>query len=114
MKILNIQNILVPIDFSTMSIQAVTTARPLARRYGARIHRAHVRHSDYIATFSPPAPPFAPFPLMSYEPELDKSVIKKLNALAREHGISSATFWSAGQCLTKSVGLPRKFLLISS
>jgi nucleotide-binding universal stress UspA family protein len=90
MKILNIQNILVPIDFSTMSIQAVTTARRLARRYGAGIHLAHVRHSDYIATFSPPAPPFAPFPLMSYEPELDKSVIKKLNALAREHGISSA------------------------
>src|ERR1043166_1236614 len=90
MKTLSIQNILVPIDFSEMSNQTIMTARRLARRYGARIHLAHVRHSDYTSTFSPPAPPFAPFPLMSYEPEPDKSVIKELNALAREHSVSSA------------------------
>jgi len=73
-----------------MSVQTITTARRLARRYGARLHLAHVRHFDDTATFLPPAPPFAPFPLMSYERDPDKSVVKELNALARGHGVSSA------------------------
>jgi nucleotide-binding universal stress UspA family protein len=89
MKAPNIQNILMPIDFSELSAQTITTARRLGRHYGARIHLAHVRQFDY-AGFSPPAPPFAPFPLMSYEPEPDERVIKELNKLAREHGLSSA------------------------
>jgi nucleotide-binding universal stress UspA family protein len=91
MKKPTIQNILVPIDFSEMSIGAITTAKRLARRFGARTHLAHVHHFDYTTMFSPPAPPFAAFPLMSYEQDPDKTVVKELNALAREHGVSSPT-----------------------
>jgi len=90
MKTQSIRNILVPIDFSKMSIQAIKTAKQLSRRFSASIHLAHVRQFDYAAAFSAPAPPFAPFSIMTYEPDGEKSVIKQLDALAREYGISSA------------------------
>jgi len=89
MKTLSIRNILVPIDFSQMSTQALETATPLARRFAASIHLAHVRQFDYAAGFSAPAPPFAPFPLMTYEQDEEKRTVKELNTLAREFGISS-------------------------
>ena len=60
MKTLNIRNIIVPIDFSKMSVEAIQIARQLARRFGASIHLAHVRQSNYTADFV--APPF-----MTYE-----------------------------------------------
>ena len=40
MKTLNIQNIIVPIDFSKMSVQAIQIAKHLARRFRASIHLA--------------------------------------------------------------------------
>jgi nucleotide-binding universal stress UspA family protein len=42
MKKLSIRNILVPIDFSTMSINAIATAKRVARRFDARTHVVHV------------------------------------------------------------------------
>ena len=51
MKRPSIQNILVPIDFSEMSIDAIATAKRLARRFGAAIHLAHVHQLSYPATF---------------------------------------------------------------
>jgi nucleotide-binding universal stress UspA family protein len=90
MKRLSIRNILVPIDFSDMSIQAIKGARRLARRFGAKIHLAHVRQVDYAAAFAAPAPPFAPFSVMTYEQDGEKRVLNELNALARESGVSSA------------------------
>jgi nucleotide-binding universal stress UspA family protein len=90
MKTLNIQNILVPIDFSEMSIQAIKAAKRMARGSAATIHLAHVRQFDY-AGFSAPAPPLVPCSLITYEQEREKRVLKELNALAREHGVSSAT-----------------------
>jgi nucleotide-binding universal stress UspA family protein len=89
MKRPRIQNILVPIDFSKLSIQAIETAKRLAQRFAASIHLAHVRQFDYAAGFSAPAPPFAPFPLMTYEQDGEKRIVKELNTLARESGISS-------------------------
>jgi nucleotide-binding universal stress UspA family protein len=90
MKKLSIQNIVVPIDFSKMSIQAIKTASRLARRFAALVHLAHVRQFDYAADFVAPAPPFVPFSFMPYEQDGERGVAKKLNALAREDGVSSA------------------------
>jgi nucleotide-binding universal stress UspA family protein len=89
MKRAIIQNILVPIDFSKMSIQAVKTAKRIARRFSATIHLAHVRQFDYVG-FSAPAAPLVPFSLVTSEQEEEKRVFQELNALAREHGVSSA------------------------
>jgi nucleotide-binding universal stress UspA family protein len=91
MKKPSIQNIVVPIDFSNMSIQAITTASRLARRFGASIHLAHVRQFDYAGAFSAPAPPMVPFSLMTYQPDGERSVVKELNALAHECDVSSGT-----------------------
>jgi len=91
MKRPSVRNILVPIDFSKMSISAIKTARQLARRFPATIHIAHVRRVDYATAFSAPSPPIAPFPLMTYEQDAKKRVLQELNRLACEHGISSAS-----------------------
>jgi nucleotide-binding universal stress UspA family protein len=90
MKTMMVPNILVPIDFSEMSIEAMNIARRLARRFTASIHLAHVRQFDY-AGFSAPAPPMVPFSLMTYDDESEKRLLEELNALARKHGASSAT-----------------------
>jgi nucleotide-binding universal stress UspA family protein len=90
MKRPTIQNILVPIDFSKISIQAIETAMQLARRFGATIHLAHVRQFDYAGDFAAPVPPMVPFSFMPYEQNRERSVLKELNALAREYGVSSA------------------------
>jgi nucleotide-binding universal stress UspA family protein len=91
MKKLNIQNIVVPIDFSQLSIQAIETASRLARRFGASIHLVHVRQFDYLGDFVAPAPPMAPFSFMPYERDRERSVLKELNALAREYRVSAPT-----------------------
>src|SRR6266536_42337 len=89
MKTLSIRNILVPIDFSQMSTQGLETATPLARRFAASIHLAHVRQFDCAGDCSALAPPMPPFSLMTHEQDEEKKVIKELNALAREYGVSS-------------------------
>jgi nucleotide-binding universal stress UspA family protein len=75
MKRQNIRNILVPIDFSKLSIHAIKTAKQLARRFAASIHLAHVRQFDYAGGFSAPAPPFAPFSLMMYEQDGEERIV---------------------------------------
>ena len=52
MKKLSIRNILVPIDFSKMSIEAIETAKRLGQRFGATIHLAHVHQLAYPADMS--------------------------------------------------------------
>lgn len=88
MKKLTIQNILVPIDFSTMSVDAINTARHLADRVGATIHLAHFCHFDY--TFITPASPAVPFSFTPNQQNGEASVEKELKALARKHGAASA------------------------
>ena len=91
MKTLSIQNIVVPIDFSKMSVQAIQIARQLARRFGASIHLAHVRHFNYAADFVAPAPPIVPFSFMPYEQDGEQTALKELKKVASECGVSSAT-----------------------
>ena len=90
MKTLNIQNIIVPIDFSKMSMQAIQIAKQLARRFGASIHLAHVRQFNYAADFVAPAPPMVPFSFMPYEENGEQSALKELKNVASECGVSSA------------------------
>ena len=84
MKTLNIRNIIVPIDFSKMSVQAIQIARQLARRFGASIHLAHVRQSNYTADFVAPA-------FMTYEQIGEQTALEELKKVASECGVSSAT-----------------------
>jgi nucleotide-binding universal stress UspA family protein len=91
MKTLNIQNIIVPIDFSKMSVQAVQIAKQLARRFGASIHLAHVRHLNYATDFVAPAPPMVPFSFVTYEQVGEQTALKELKKVAGECGVSSAT-----------------------
>jgi nucleotide-binding universal stress UspA family protein len=86
----SIRNILVPIDFSKMSIDVIKTAERLARRFAATIHLAHVRQFGY-AGFAPPAAPLVPFSLMAFEQDRDKNILQQLNVLAHKNTISSAT-----------------------
>jgi len=90
MKTLNIQNIIVPIDFSKMSVQAVEIAKQLARRFGASIHLAHVRQLNYATDFVAPAPPIVPFAFMTYEQNAEQTALKELKKVASECGVSSA------------------------
>ena len=89
MKKLSIQNIVVPIDFSKMSLQAIQTASRLARRFSASIHLVHVRQFDSI-DFVAPAPPIVPFSFMPYAQDGERTIFKELKAVARDYGISSA------------------------
>ena len=91
MKTLSIQNIIVPIDFSKMSVQAIQIAKQLARRFGASIHLAHVRHLNYAPDFVAPAPPIVPFSFVTYEQNAEQTALKELKEVASECGVSSAT-----------------------
>jgi len=90
MKTLNIQNIIVPIDFSKMSMQAIQIAKQLARRFDGSIHLAHVRHLNYATDFVAPAPPIVPFSPMNYEQNAEQTALKELKRMATECGVSSA------------------------
>jgi nucleotide-binding universal stress UspA family protein len=90
MKTLNVQNIIVPIDFSKISMEAIGIARQLARRFGASIHLAHVRHLNYPIDFVAPVPPIVPFSFTVYERDAEIIALKQLKKVADQCGISSA------------------------
>jgi nucleotide-binding universal stress UspA family protein len=91
MKTLNIQNIIVPIDFSKMSVEAIQIAKQLARRFGASIHLAHVRQFNYAADLMAPVPSMVPFAFTPYEHDAARIALKELKEVASECGVSSAS-----------------------
>jgi nucleotide-binding universal stress UspA family protein len=91
MKTLNVQNIIVPIDFSKMSVQAIEIAKQLARRLRASIHLAHAHQFNYAADFMAPVPPMVPFSIMPYEQNGERTALKELRKVASECGVSSAS-----------------------
>ena len=86
MKTLNIKTILVPIDFSETSIQAINPAHKLAQRFGARVHLVHVENLVFAAGFESPMP-IAVSAVDAVALQRDHaSRLKKLRSLAtREH-----------------------------
>ena len=90
MKPPSIRNILVPIDFSEMSIQAIEVAKQLAHRFDAAIRLAHVHQFGYPADFGTALPPMPPFSTVIFEQDSEKRIAGQLSALANEHGLSSA------------------------
>lgn len=91
MKTPSIRNILVPIDFSRMSIQAIETAKGFAQRFGATIHLAHVHQFYYPAGFTAPMPPVIPYSTYTYDQEAEKRAARDLNLLAKKHELSPST-----------------------
>jgi nucleotide-binding universal stress UspA family protein len=89
MKKLSIQNILVPIDFSKMSTQAIETAKRLAERFGATVHLAHVHEFEYPAGFIGPVFSAGGLP-ESFEEHRRKALVEDLSELARSRGLSPA------------------------
>jgi len=85
MKKLSARNILVPIDFSKVSVQAIATAKRLAQRFGAAIHLTHVHQWQYPADFMGP--------VMSSEflpgERQKKQLAEELKSIANKAGLSS-------------------------
>lgn len=90
MKKLTINNILVPIDFSELSIRAISIAKSLGQRLGSTIHLASVQELTYPvmfygATVSVP---------VSFAETLEvarEGAAMRLKALAKEYGLTGTT-----------------------
>jgi nucleotide-binding universal stress UspA family protein len=91
MKRTSIRNILVPIDFSPMSIQAIETAKAFARRFGAAVHLAHVHQPCYPAGFTVHVSPVIAYSPYDYEQEAEKKAARELILLAKKHGLRPST-----------------------
>ena len=85
MKRTTIKTILVPIDFSELSAGAITTAKDLARRFGASIHLAHVHEFP----FAPALPSPMPSSLAAYRDDAAERRRRRLHGLAKRNGLAS-------------------------
>jgi nucleotide-binding universal stress UspA family protein len=90
MKRLSIRNILVPIDFSKMSIRAIAAAKRLAQRFDANIHLVHIYEFYHPSRYMAPTPPLKPFALVSFEQYVTGGLDRRLRTLANKHGLPSA------------------------
>jgi nucleotide-binding universal stress UspA family protein len=90
MKTPRIQNILVPIDFSDLSIGAIARAKGVAQHFGAAIHLAHVHHQQYPATFMGPVLSSVE-PAASFEEHRESALREALKEMARNNSLPSAT-----------------------
>src|SRR5215831_16366520 len=87
MKKLSIRNVLVPIDFSTISIQTIETAKRLAHRFDASIHLVHVHQRQYLGDFMGPLMPVAKV-RVSFEQHRRKKLAEELKMVAQAHSLS--------------------------
>ena len=77
----NIKNVLVPIDFSKRSLEAIECALPLLKQLGADLQLVHVFAPDY------PLASMAAMPLIVPELEVGSRVRRQLKDLARKYSI---------------------------
>ncbi|MEO8045209.1 MAG: universal stress protein [Spartobacteria bacterium] len=87
MKTYSIRNILVPVDFSPMSIDAIASAKSLAERVGATIHLAHVHHTQYPVGFRGPVLS-ADEQAIAFEAHREKTLSKDLQEIAHRNGLA--------------------------
>lgn len=86
MKRLTIRQILVPIDFSELSIEAIQPAKNLARRFNANVYLVHVHWFDYPAGFTPfPGPVSVPV-----QEQVEASLAARLKEIASRFELSPA------------------------
>ncbi len=78
---LQIHNVLVPIDFSEPSLSAVEFALPLAKKFGADLHLAHVFEPDY------PITSMVALPLIVPEIEVGRRVRRRLKEVAKKFSV---------------------------
>ena len=78
---LKIRSILVPIDFSRLSLQAIEFALPLVKKFGAQLHLVHVFAPDY------PLASMAAMPLIVPELEVGKRVRRHLKDVAKKYSV---------------------------
>lgn len=80
MKPLQIRNVLVPVDFSDASLQAVDFACPLVRQFGANMHMVHLLESHF-------SPSTAAIPLMIPALEVARGIRRQLGEIAAKRGL---------------------------
>ena len=78
---LKIRDILVPIDFSAPSLEAIEFALPLLKQFGAELHLVHVFAPDY------PLASMAAMPLIVPQLEVGKRVRRHLKDVARKYAV---------------------------
>jgi nucleotide-binding universal stress UspA family protein len=78
---LTIKNVLVPVDFSAPSLEAVEVALPLLKRFGAQLHLVHVFPPDC------PLTAMATMPLIIPELETGRTVRRQLRDVAKQYQI---------------------------
>ena len=80
-KGVQIHNVLVPIDFSPSSLEAIEFALPLLKKFDAELHLVHVFAPDY------PLATMAAMPLIVPELEVGRSVRRHLKEVAKKYKI---------------------------
>ncbi|MGH8094080.1 MAG: universal stress protein [Chthoniobacterales bacterium] len=88
MKTLWIRNLLVPIDFSPMSIESIAKAKEVAQQSGAAIHLVHVHHQQYPVTFMGPVLSSGR-PAISFEEYRVTALGEDLRDVARRNNLSA-------------------------
>jgi nucleotide-binding universal stress UspA family protein len=78
---LEIRNVLVPIDFSEPSLQALEFALPLLKQFRAELHLVHVFEPDY------PLASMAVMPLIIPELEVGERVRRHLRVAAKKYSV---------------------------
>ena len=78
---LQIRNVLVPIDFSAPSLEAIEAALPLIKHFGADLHLVHVFEPDY------PASSMVAIPLVVPELEVGEGVRRQLRDVAKDYSV---------------------------
>ena len=81
-----IRNILVPIDFSRMSIESIAKAKSMAQEFGAALHLAHVHHRQYPVTFMGPVLSSGG-PITSFEEHRERALRDELKEVARQNNL---------------------------
>jgi len=90
-----IKHILLPVDFSPLAENAMTTAVEMCRRHNAALHVVHVVENRLMAT-----PPEASVPVFYVVPEMEKAAQQKLdglvNRIAAKHSIKIKAYLEFG------------------
>lgn len=80
-KLLKIDNVLVPIDFSQPSLDAVEFALPLLKSFGAELHLTHVVTPDY------PFSSLSDLPVIVPELEIGRRIRQRLKNVVKKYSV---------------------------